>query len=69
MAGSSSHDHGPQQLSMLTYGLLFGPAMGMLVALVLVGDEALALGLTIGAAAGVLLGALLDVERERRSGR
>lgn len=56
----------PKRTSMLTYGLVFGPALGMLVALLFLGSEALGAGLAIGAALGIVIGALLDAAQEHR---
>lgn len=66
-ASSTGTGRDGQGTSMLTYGLLFGPALGLLVALVFLDGSDLAWGLVIGAAAGVLVGVMLDAEHERRS--
>ncbi len=59
--------HHEPEMSALTYGLIFGPGLGLLVALVFGGADAIAAGLVFGAAAGVAVGAVVDAQRERRS--
>lgn len=44
----------------LVWGLIFGPSVGMLVALVFFGGTAIGWGLSIGAGAGVAIGAIVD---------
>jgi hypothetical protein len=66
MGTSGSSEDEPTRISMLTYGLIFGPAVGMLVALVLVGSEAIAAGIIIGSGIGVVVGILLDSGRANR---
>lgn len=68
MAHTTAGQHRvPQRISMLTYGLIFGPALGMLIALIFFSGEALAQGLVIGSGLGVTLGVLLDSEHEHRT--
>lgn len=68
MAASTAGKHqDPTRMPMLTYGLIFGPGLGMIIALVLVGGEAIATGLVAGACLGVVVGVLLDSEHERRT--
>ncbi|WP_460793569.1 hypothetical protein [Nocardioides pacificus] len=55
----------PGRTSMLIYGLIFGPALGMLLALILVGGDAIAWGLIVGAGLGVVIGTTWDAWAER----
>ncbi|MCO5178289.1 MAG: hypothetical protein M9890_15145 [Thermomicrobiales bacterium] len=54
------NDTGKQGLSM-TYGLVFGAALGLLLSVVF--DFNLAYGLVIGTAAGMLIGLFVDHRR------
>lgn len=68
VAKSTAGEHRlPERISMLTYGLIFGPALGMLIALIFFSGEALAQGLVIGSGLGVTIGVLLDSEHEHRT--
>lgn len=68
MAARTADKHqDPTRTPMLVYGLIFGPGLGMIVALVLAGGEAIAFGLVAGACLGVVVGVVLDSEHERRT--
>lgn len=58
----SEQDEQQDQEQWLTYGLIFGPALGMLASIIFAFD--LALGLVFGAALGMLAGLIVQSIRQ-----